>query len=337
MTVTQRDRGARAALALVLVLGLLSVIALTGCDVLSGGLQSDPGGASGSVTMEKAATTEPRAGGAISAEVPQADAGATSSSTGGTVSADDKLIIVNKTMRITVEKVDPTIAKIRSLAERDGGDITSMQVSSQSDEPIYRTEGDTAGSTSTPLQAYVTVRVPSKTYARFIKDAAKLGRVTYQSETSEDVTQQHVDLVARLRNLRAEEVRLRAFLVKSKNVREMLQVERELERVRGEIESMQAQVEYLERQAAMATVTLELAEPKPVVRPQGEDWGVAEAVTTGVRGLVNVVNLFIIIVISTSPIWVPGAAIAWFVIWLARRRKARRAEAEERSAADDED
>ena len=51
----------------------------------------------------------------------------------------------------------------------------------------------------------------------------------------------------------------------------MLAIERELARVRGDIESMTAQLTTMERQAAMATLTIELVEPKPIVRPDQRD------------------------------------------------------------------
>ena len=119
--------------------------------------------------------------------------------------------------------------------------------------------------------------MPSDSYEDFIADVAKLGAITYQSEATSDVTQEHVDLSARLENLRAQEARLREFFAAAKDVKEMLAVEQELGRVRGDIESLDAQVTHLERQAAMATVSVELTEPRAVVRPEGSSWGFTEA------------------------------------------------------------
>lgn len=213
-----------------------------------------------------------------------------------TIAAADRLVIRNKTLRVEVEAVTAAVEKIRALAKRDGADITEMQVATSSDQPVYRpmAEGDAASQGNVALQAYVTVRVPADKYQAFVDDAAKLGRVLWQGENTSDVTQQHVDLSARLTNLRAEEARLREFFTKAKNVTEMLQIEAELSRVRGEIESMAAQVAYLERQAAMATVNIELAEPKPLVRPTGTDWGVAKAFTDSIRAFVGTLNVLIV-------------------------------------------
>ena len=211
-----------------------------------------------------------------------------------------KLVVVNKTMRIETAKVDEAIAKIRALVARDGAEIQSMQVSTAVDQPIYRNpvplaDGSVSGSSSGPLRAYVTVRVPSDKYTAFVADAAKLGTVLTESETSDDVTQQHVDMQARLGNLTAEQGRLRQLFAKATSVKDMLAIEQELTRVQGDIESMQAQINYLERQASMATVTLELSEPKAIVAPSGIDWGVQTAFTDSIRAFVGTMNVLIVV------------------------------------------
>jgi Flp pilus assembly protein TadB len=172
------------------------------------------------------------------------------------------------------------------------------------------------------------IRVPATKYQAFIDEAAKLGKVLIQTENTDDVTQQHIDLKARLDNLRAQETRLREFFAKAKTVSEMLQIENELSRVRGEIESMAAQVAYLERQAAMATVTIELAEPKPLVRPGGVDWGVGTAFTSSVRAFVGTLNVLIVMLGPILAIGLfivlPAYLIGRFVWRVVRKRRAAR-------------
>lgn len=252
-----------------------------------------------------------------------------------------KLIVVNKTMRIETDNVDEAITKIRELVKRDGADISSMQVATAVDQPIYRNpeplaDGSTGQSSSAPLRAYVTVRVPSDRYTAFTADAAKFGRVLTESETADDVTQQHVDMQARLDNLNAEQVRLRQLFAKATTVKDMLSVEQELTRVQGEIESMKAQIDYLERQAARATVTLELTEPVSA-RPSGVDWGVRTAFTDSVRAFVSTMNGLIVLLGPFLALLVflgiPVLLIALLVVRGARRHAAR--VAAEKAAAED--
>jgi Domain of unknown function (DUF4349) len=253
------------------------------------------------------------------------------------VPAADRLIIRDKTMRMEVAKVTTAVAKIRALASRDGADITQMQVATSSDQPVYApaTQGQSGTDQSAgPLQAFVTIRVPAAKYQSFIDAVARLGTVLVQSENTEDVTQQHIDLKARLGNLQVEERRLRQFFSKARNVTEMLRIEAQLSRVRGEIESLAAQVAYLERQAAMASVTVELTEPAPLVRPTGIDWGVGSAFTQSVRSFVDTMNVLIVLLGPVIALLVFVGLPVALVVWLLTRRSRRRRHLAQEAGAD---
>jgi chromosome segregation ATPase len=85
--------------------------------------------------------------------------------------------------------------------------------------------------------------------------------VENESQSGEEVTQQHADLVARLRNSRDTEERLRAILEqRTGKIGDVLQVEREIARVRGDIERMEAEQQALEHRVDFATVELQLTE-----------------------------------------------------------------------------
>lgn len=247
-------------------------------------------------------------------------------STSGDVTANvpeaDRLIIRNKTLRIEVKKVADSINGIKAASKKHGGVITGMQVATDSGSPIYRNDPSGSVSDGTALLGYVVVRVPADKFEAFVSEVSGLGTVRYEAETSDDVTQQHVDLAARLENLRAEEKRLREFFTAAKDVKDMLAIEQELSRVRGEVESLDAQVKYLERQAAMATVTIDLNEPQAIVRPGGENWGFGDAVTTGFRGAAGAIQLIIVIAITLAP-FLAIAAVLFFVIRAIVRKRRR--------------
>jgi chromosome segregation ATPase len=85
--------------------------------------------------------------------------------------------------------------------------------------------------------------------------------VQNESQSGDEVTQQHTDLLARLKNSREIEQRLQAILQqRTGKVEEVLQVEEEIERVRGEIEGMEADQKALEHRIDFATIDLQLAE-----------------------------------------------------------------------------
>jgi len=109
------------------------------------------------------------------------------------------------------------------------------------------------------LQA--SLRIPAPELASAIADLKALGRVENESQSGEEVTQQHADLVARLKNSRETEQRLRTILdERTGKVTEVLQVEQEIARVRGDIERMEAEQKALEHRVDFATVELQLTE-----------------------------------------------------------------------------
>lgn len=241
-----------------------------------------------------------------------------------TVSGTDRLVILTQTLQLEVESTSETVDAIRTLTKAAGGEITDLQVATQPDEWIYHYDeyGYTVG-TGTALRGWMTIRVPADSVEELTDNVRSLGTVTYQSEGSSDVTQQYVDLNAQLENLQAEEVRLREFFNAAKSVEDMLAIETELSRVRGEIESLDAQMKYLERQAALATVTIELAEVEPVVRPAGDTWGFSGAVTSGFQGAADVLNFVITVVIASSPLWIV-ALIVLAIVYLVHRAHKKR-------------
>ncbi|MDO5735472.1 MAG: DUF4349 domain-containing protein [Propionibacteriaceae bacterium] len=236
----------------------------------------------------------------------------------------ERLIIRSKVLRLEVDSTTDTMDEIRELTRANSGTVSDLQVATDSEDWLYRNDRNgTPLGDGTALRGWVTVRVPAKDYESFVAGVAKLGVVKFQSEATSDVTQEYVDLSARLENLRAQEVRLRDFFDAAKDVKDMLAIETELGRVRGDIESLDAQVTLLERQAAMATVTVELTEPRAVVRPDGESWGFVDAITSGVRGASQLLAGLLTFVIATSPLWILGLVLFFPIRALVRRRRQR--------------
>jgi hypothetical protein len=106
-----------------------------------------------------------------------------------------------------------------------------------------------------------TLRIPAPALDAALADLRKLGRVQNETQASEEVTKQHADLVARLKNARDTEQRLIAILQqRTGRVEEVLQVEEQISNTRGEIERMEAEQKALEHRVEFASVQLQVAE-----------------------------------------------------------------------------
>jgi type II secretory pathway pseudopilin PulG len=109
------------------------------------------------------------------------------------------------------------------------------------------------------LQA--SLRIPAPQLAAAVAELKSLGSVEGESQNGEEITQQHSDLVARLKNSAETEQRLQAILTeRTGKIGDVLSVEQEIARVRGEIEQMEAEQKNLEHRVDFATIDLKLSE-----------------------------------------------------------------------------
>lgn len=236
----------------------------------------------------------------------------------GERTSGDSLVIRNSSMDVRVADVDPAIEKVRTAVSSAGGEITSLSVSSGEDIAVpYATMPIPQG----PASAYITVRVPAEDLLALEGKIADIGTVLSQSSSADDVTEQAIDLEARLDNLRAQESQLRSFLERTAKVSELLEVERELSRVRGEIESMDAQLTYLKRQAAQATLTISLTEPGPIAQTAGISWDLREALARGVRIAAAMVTAAVTVAVPLLLLLVVAAIVVLPVRAIRKRSK----------------
>jgi len=291
----------------------------------SGGIESTRA----TIAYDKGATLAPPAEadgsiGGVVEDAPQPGApGEVAASPDGRGRTADALIITNSTVSVRVASVQSAIVKVRSASLGAGGEIVNMSLSAgDGGSPVPL--GSVADGPTGPASATITIRVPAANLARLESEIAGLGTVLSQASTADDVTEQAIDLEARLKNLRAEEERLRGFLDRTGNVSELLEVERELARVRGEIEVMDAQLTYLTRQAARATLTVALSEPGPIAEPSGITWGFREALTRGIQVAASMITALVTIAIPVALALVLALLVYVPARIVARRRRAKR-------------
>ena len=161
---------------------------------------------------------------------------------------------------------------------------------------------------------YMVARIPAENLDPIVQVLSALGRTTRQDTNAQDVTDQYVDLGARLRNKENQEQRLLTIMGEAKSVGELLQVEGELSRVRGEIESMKAQVQYYDKSVAMSTVSLTLVEEGAIEPPSESPWhDVWEAFVRAWR------NLLLVAAKAAPAVIVLGVLIGLTTLVLKRR------------------
>ena len=104
----------------------------------------------------------------------------------------------------------------------------------------------------------MTIRVPSQRFDVFVSEISK--GVSYfdnKDISAQDVTEQYIDIEARLKAKKTLEARYLELLKKANKVSEMLEIEAQLSAIREEIEAKEGQFRYMKSQISMSTITLE--------------------------------------------------------------------------------
>ena len=119
-------------------------------------------------------------------------------------------------------------------------------------------QSDNSGKDYNRIYKNVIIRVPTENFQQFIDGISEgVAYFDHKDISRQDVSEEFVDLGARLKAKRILEERYLELLKKANNVKEMLEIERELSNIREEIEAKQGRLQYLQNQVSMSTVTVE--------------------------------------------------------------------------------
>lgn len=103
----------------------------------------------------------------------------------------------------------------------------------------------------------ITARIPSKNFDSFLIDiSSNVEKFDNKNISVSDVTEEFLDVQARLKVKKSLEQRYSELLKKAKSVKEILEVEKELTAVRSDIESMEGRLKYLQNQVYFSTLTI---------------------------------------------------------------------------------
>ncbi len=168
----------------------------------------------------------------------------------------------------------------------------------------------------------LTVRIDSARLNGFLDEVKKLGEVLKFSLAGQEVTEEYMDLEARLKQLRLSEERLLEIMRKSGKLTELLEVERELTNKQIEIERIMGRLRYLDDRISYSTVTITLSTETPPVQIAGFNWGFGDTFKSAYVSLKTFVRGFlkgVIWILVYSPIWVAILVIIWLLYLVGRK------------------
>ncbi len=218
------------------------------------------------------------------------------------ITPDTKKIIRNAFLSLVIDNMQKSTTKITALVEAQKGFVESLE----------RREDE-----SGVMHASFTLRVPVASFSDIIEKVKAQARlVEIEQITGQDVTQEYIDLEARLKNLKATEAQYLEILKKAYSIEDILKVTQRLSDVRAQIESLQGQLKYLANQTDLATIRVNLSQ-EPTITLSIKDFRpssvVKAAVNALVQGLITLFNILIAFII----VWIPIMLISVLLIGLA--------------------
>lgn len=212
-------------------------------------------------------------------------------------------IQINGNLTVQVRNISTAMESIQSLIDQYGGSITSSNLGNSYDR-----------------YGNLSALVPRESFYELIDAIEKVvSEVTSENINSLDVTEEFVDIEARLNVMKQTESRFIALLSDASDVEEIMSVEKELMRLRGDIDSLEGRIKYLNKTTDNAVLNIHITEEKPII---GDDWSFLDSLDNSVRNLIslgkNIAN-FLITIIVFSPILIVVSLISFFGYRIGKR------------------
>ena len=213
-----------------------------------------------------------------------------------TAEAADRKIIRNAD--ITMEAASTTEAQYRvtEIAEAHGGFVITSEAKQRENlEPTKRT-----------FDIKLVARVPSVEFGAALEEIKKLaGNIPEAHIASQDVTEDFIDLEARIKTQKALELQFLEIMKQAKKVPDALEVQRQLAEVRNDIEKLEGRKRFLENRSSLSTITVNIQASKLVtVSTTGFRSSLRDAASDSLDLASNMVVFFVRLVIVMAPVLV---------------------------------
>jgi hypothetical protein len=207
----------------------------------------------------------------------------------------DRKIIRNADLTIEVNSTTEAQQKVTTIAESNGGFVVTS-------EAKQKENSDTAKRT---LDIKLIIRVPSTQFNSALQQIESLATNMPQRNVSgQDVTEEFIDLEARIKTQKALELQFLEIMKKANKVEDALEVQRQIADVRTEIEKLEGRKNFLANRSSLSTITVNIQTPTPiVVSATGFGRTVRDAVSDSLDLASGIVLFFVRFVIVMIPVF----------------------------------
>jgi hypothetical protein len=207
-------------------------------------------------------------------------------------------------LQVADGRFDRALDEVIAVAEAAGGYISGQNAQ--------------APDQGQPLRSgQVTFEVPTGQFDTVVTSIRGKGTAQSVVISGNDVSQQYVDLQARLGNAEAQRDAVLALMQQAKSVSDTIQIENQLGQITSQIEQLKGQIDYLDHSTSYSSVAVAIREE--AVAPPHDEWGLQTAGSQAVHNLATVLSFLIVFASLALPLLIAGG-IAFWVGRLAWRR-----------------
>lgn len=163
----------------------------------------------------------------------------------------------NATPESDTQKEQKIIKSANLVFETNDVEATYQKILKQTSQYKGLLQSDNSGKDYNRIYKNLLVRIPTENFQAFLVGVSEgVPYFDQRNISQQDVSEEFIDLEARLKAKRELENRYIELLKKANTVKDMLEIERELSTIREEIEARQGRLQYLQNQVSMSTLDI---------------------------------------------------------------------------------
>jgi Flp pilus assembly protein TadB len=182
-------------------------------------------------------------------------------------------------------------ARITAIAESNGGFVVE---SNQSSSDVKTTTRD---------KVSMTIRIPAEKFNQSLDEIRKTAtRTISETVKGQDVTEEFIDIEARLKSQKALEAQFLEIMKRSNSVADALSIQREIAEVRGEIEKVEGRKQFLQNQSSFSTLKIKIQSPAAFsANSSGFLYQIGQSFNSGFNAALGFILVLITAVIALLP------------------------------------
>lgn len=283
---------------------ILAGLILTGCGADDGSDKASTSAGNGMAAESGAEGGAPMA--APDQAAPAGGAAKDTTAQAPDLSVDQRSIIYRGSVSVRVKDVNAAAGQAGGIATTAGGFVGA----------------DNRNSSSGTGTATMELRVPADKFGTVVDQLAKLGTEEQRQITTEDVTEQTVDLDARITVQQARVDSGRKLLAQAKTLNDLVMLEREVATRESDLASLQGKKRRLADLTALSTISVTFLDPQADVVQEEDAGGFLGGLEAGWKALLASLGAVLTVVGALLP-WLLLIGLPGWAIFMAYRRYAR--------------